>query len=720
MSRRNIVFIVLFITSLWLLGSSGVYYFSKESLTKTLSQGESFHVRRALKATEMYLDAKRLELLARAEIWKSSKGLVSSLVQNDPDILAAQVKAIQESWGQDSSFVRVFRFNSEGFDNIDASGRLKSLLTKALSGQTNAGWVPLPEGLSLAAVIPIKQGGEILGFVAYGYLISDEFLRQIPVLEDEGVILASSDTELYSTVPVAQELMGDLVKKSLAADLSSESILYQNHRYGVSHILDPSGQWLGSIFVQKRSQLEENLLIFRSFYFGLIGFGVLVVIFTTIVYSIGPYKMSTEISHMIDQILTQNQYPLTKEQPRPLVKKVLELIDHMSKDRMKVQIELRQATRRLKRVHQMLDISEPEFQVLHVRMNGLFDQLDRGFRELELAKESYQLASCQQRCQVTIDAIKNYAQTFQLEQLEHAADGLKRQLKVMAEDENVSSGLELMPVLKSRMERLRGIMIKYEQLREQLVGRTLMHATKGGKKPQDIEFRALIEDVVRFLKRPHKSQEEAEKLESRLMDWVEDTQFDNLSNYLPLYWQLVSRKAEELHKEVSLVMDPNSDWQIPKYHSKLINQVVVQLLQNAIIHGIESPDVRRAHGKDPTGTIRISSEKVGVLHAITVTDDGGGIDWQKIQEVAGAQDLLPEGEELKSVGDLIFEPGVSVTKEARPFSGLGLDMVAQVAKQMGGTVRVSQSSASGVTMVFTYRVSHVPNLAETWHSKAAS
>ncbi len=119
------------------------------------------------------------------------------------------------------------------------------------------------------------------------------------------------------------------------------------------------------------------------------------------------------------------------------------------------------------------------------------------------------------------------------------------------------------------------------------------------------------------------------------------------------------------------------------------------LLRNAVDHGLESPDERRAAGKPAEGVLRLEARhSAGALH-VTISDDGRGVDLDKLRRAVVARNLvdvqagaaLSEGELL----EFLFLPGFSMKDTVTDISGrgVGLDVVQNMVKQVHGTVRVS-------------------------------
>jgi two-component system sensor histidine kinase and response regulator WspE len=132
------------------------------------------------------------------------------------------------------------------------------------------------------------------------------------------------------------------------------------------------------------------------------------------------------------------------------------------------------------------------------------------------------------------------------------------------------------------------------------------------------------------------------------------------------------------------------------------------LVRNAIDHGIESPDERIAAGKPPGGTIILEARHRAGMLQILITDDGRGIDVERLRARAIERDLVPRhvAERLteSEVMEFMFLPGFSTRQRVTEISGrgVGLDVVQSMVKAVGGGVRVS--SQAGRQTVFTLQL----------------
>jgi two-component system, chemotaxis family, sensor kinase CheA len=166
--------------------------------------------------------------------------------------------------------------------------------------------------------------------------------------------------------------------------------------------------------------------------------------------------------------------------------------------------------------------------------------------------------------------------------------------------------------------------------------------------------------------------------------------------------RLVRDVARQCEREVDLTVS-GEDTDLDKGILDAIGEPLTHLVRNAVSHGIESPEERRKAGKPPQGQIRLNAYHQGNHVIIEVSDDGRGIDAQKIR--AKALDLgLTTPEEAARLSetevlDFIFRPGFSTAEQVTEISGrgVGMDVVQSVLHRLKATIHVETRSGQGTT-----------------------
>ncbi|UXN71599.1 chemotaxis protein CheA [Devosia neptuniae] len=165
--------------------------------------------------------------------------------------------------------------------------------------------------------------------------------------------------------------------------------------------------------------------------------------------------------------------------------------------------------------------------------------------------------------------------------------------------------------------------------------------------------------------------------------------------------RLVRELAQKTGKKIKLeTIGENTE--IDKTVIEQLSDPLTHMVRNSADHGIETPDKRSARGKGEIGTIRLSAEQAGGNILIIVEDDGGGINRERVLQVARdkgivAPDVNPSDEQIDQ---LIFAPGFSTASEVSDISGrgVGMDVVLSNIKKIGGSVHVRSWTGKGTRM----------------------
>jgi len=180
---------------------------------------------------------------------------------------------------------------------------------------------------------------------------------------------------------------------------------------------------------------------------------------------------------------------------------------------------------------------------------------------------------------------------------------------------------------------------------------------------------------------------------------------------LLVHFQRVVRDlARAADKDMVLAL-VGADTEVDKSLFELLRDPLLHLVRNAVAHGIESPEERRAAGKAARGQITIRAEKEGSHLAVAVTDDGRGLDPERVAAAALRNGEATRAEldrmSAREVVDLIFRPGVTTGETADGISGrgVGLDAVLSGVKQVGGSVRVDWEPGQGTSFRLTLPLS---------------
>ena len=170
--------------------------------------------------------------------------------------------------------------------------------------------------------------------------------------------------------------------------------------------------------------------------------------------------------------------------------------------------------------------------------------------------------------------------------------------------------------------------------------------------------------------------------------------------------RVCSKTQDALNKKVRLVVE-EIDTVVMNYGPRRqIKEILTQLIRNAVYHGIETPEEREPVGKDPQGEIRFSIKYRDNQIFIKFTDNGKGIDFDKILEKAEANKLIGNKADAKDKNYLlktIFMPGFSTTNNAdfHAGRGIGLSLVKDRVKDLHGNITVSTTPGKGTTFIIS-------------------
>jgi len=168
--------------------------------------------------------------------------------------------------------------------------------------------------------------------------------------------------------------------------------------------------------------------------------------------------------------------------------------------------------------------------------------------------------------------------------------------------------------------------------------------------------------------------------------------------------RVVRRLRLELGKDARFELR-GADTELDKLIVEELVDPLMHIVRNALDHAIETPEQRAAGGKDPQGCIQIEAFQRGNHVVIAVSDDGRGIDLEAVRAKGEAHGLVAPDEVLsdREILDLAFAPGISTKAEVTETSGrgVGMDVVRENLKQLGGVVELDSTPGRGTTISMT-------------------
>jgi two-component system, chemotaxis family, sensor kinase CheA len=168
--------------------------------------------------------------------------------------------------------------------------------------------------------------------------------------------------------------------------------------------------------------------------------------------------------------------------------------------------------------------------------------------------------------------------------------------------------------------------------------------------------------------------------------------------------RMVRDLAQRLGKQIELKLT-GEHTELDKTVLEKIGDPLVHLVRNSIDHGIEKPAVRSAAGKPAAGTVHLDACHRGGNIAVEVSDDGGGLDKDRILAKARERGLVGPNDPMtdEQIYDLIFLPGFSTAEQTTDVSGrgVGMDVVRRNIKELGGKIEVRTERGRGSRFIIT-------------------
>ncbi len=203
-----------------------------------------------------------------------------------------------------------------------------------------------------------------------------------------------------------------------------------------------------------------------------------------------------------------------------------------------------------------------------------------------------------------------------------------------------------------------------------------------------------------------KSIRELRKLTDELQDIVMSIRMVPLQGTFYKMDRIVRDMSKKLGKKAELITE-GGDTEVDKTINDAIVDPFMHMVRNSMDHAIEMPEERIAAGKPEVGKVTLAAKNTGGEIFITISDDGAGLDTERIMNKARENGLLTKPESAysdKEIFNLILLPGFSTNENVTEFSGrgVGMDVVRKNIEQVGGTINISSERGKGTT--FTIKI----------------
>jgi signal transduction histidine kinase/PAS domain-containing protein len=285
-----------------------------------------------------------------------------------------------------------------------------------------------------------------------------------------------------------------------------------------------------------------------------------------------------------------------------------------------------------------------------------------------------------------IHSIKGEASAIGLGSMEARAHGLESDLAALRERTDLS-GDDFLPLLTKFDD-----LVSHSQSVRDMVTKLASFRDSFGKHQQGQGSSASTGDSTT---RGPRLAEDAAQAEATLQRSARE-------GFVASAQQLADRISSDHGKKV--VVTCRGHDQVPDSYRRPVKDVLIQLIRNAVVHGIETPAERQGSGKSPEGHIRINFEIVenGRAFRMTCEDDGRGLTPEKLRKTAITKGIISQND-AQALSDqeammLVFRSGFSTSKEVTRDAGrgVGMDVIAEIAARLGG--RISLNSEIGKNM----------------------
>ncbi|MHB8972535.1 MAG: chemotaxis protein CheA [Pirellulaceae bacterium] len=197
--------------------------------------------------------------------------------------------------------------------------------------------------------------------------------------------------------------------------------------------------------------------------------------------------------------------------------------------------------------------------------------------------------------------------------------------------------------------------------------------------------------------------QQLDHITSELQEGIMKTRMQPIGNLWSRLPRVVRDLARSQEKLVQLEMH-GRETELDRTLIEAIKDPLTHLVRNAVDHGIEAPAIRLERGKPETGQIVLSAYHEGGLVNIEISDDGAGIDSERVREKSLRMGLITRDQAWamtdQQVKQLIFSPGLSTAERVTDISGrgVGMDVVKTNIERIGGSVAIDSRMGQGTTL----------------------
>ena len=196
--------------------------------------------------------------------------------------------------------------------------------------------------------------------------------------------------------------------------------------------------------------------------------------------------------------------------------------------------------------------------------------------------------------------------------------------------------------------------------------------------------------------------EQSERLIIALRNNAMDMRMLPIGTIFTRFRRLVHDLSADMHKNIELVTE-GAETELDKTVIEKLNDPLIHMIRNSVDHGIETREERIAKGKNPQGTVKLIAQHAGAFVLIIISDDGAGLNKEKIYQKAVDKGLVAPGTDVSDndIYNMIFLPGFSTADKVSSVSGrgVGMDVVKKDITALNGTVSIESHPGEGTDFI---------------------
>ncbi|WP_141735810.1 7TM diverse intracellular signaling domain-containing protein [Oligoflexus tunisiensis] len=356
-------------------------------------------------------------------------------------------------------------------------------------------------------------------------------------------------------------------------------------------------------------------------------------------------------------------------------------------------------------LQEILKIPEERFQ----RFIQKTEEYLRQNRQLILNAGSYRKADIVRNLFMNMHTIKGTARTYFLHAISAASHDVEQYYAALQREEAAWHEDRLL----NDLERVSSLVQRYEQVGRDKLG------WAASDKVLRLPRRRLLDGLDR-LSTLHVEplSEEGGKALSDVENILMESCYSPIQTILEDACKGVDSLARDLHKHVPDIKISPSSVILRDDGADLLHSILIHLVRNALDHGLETAEQREAAGKSPQGKIQIEIEERGSDLVLYFSDDGQGLDLDRIEHKARESGLLQPGRRYatEELADLIFQSGFSTKEAVTEVSGrgVGMDAVRNYLESAGGEISLQLFDTHGPAKGLAFRFEIILPTAVWW------